>query len=89
VSAVGEREKRTQQRVIAFLTEAMGHTYLGHWQDRADNSNIEEQLLSDWLSMQGHSNGIARKLMSQFMPQWRLHRDELNRVPLAHADWKY
>jgi len=29
------------------------------------------------------------ELMSQFMPQWRLHRDELNRVPLAHADWKY
>ena len=29
------------------------------------------------------------ELMSQFMPQWRLYRDELNRAPLAHADWKY
>ncbi|MCY3941949.1 MAG: SprT family zinc-dependent metalloprotease [Gammaproteobacteria bacterium] len=29
------------------------------------------------------------ELMSQFMPQWQLHRDELNRAPLAHADWKY
>ena len=29
------------------------------------------------------------ELMSQFMPQWRLHRDKLNRAPLAHADWKY
>lgn len=29
------------------------------------------------------------ELMSQVMPQWQLHRDELNRAPLAHADWKY
>lgn len=63
--SVGEREKRTQQRVIAFLTEAMGHTYLGHWQDRADNSNIEEQLLSDWLSMQGHSNSMVPKALEK------------------------
>jgi hypothetical protein len=22
-------------------------------------------------------------------PQWRLHRDELNRAPLAHEEWGY
>jgi predicted metal-dependent hydrolase len=27
-------------------------------------------------------------LMTRFMPQWRLHRDGLNRHPLAYADWK-
>jgi len=26
-------------------------------------------------------------LMDKFMPQWRLHRDELNRLPVAHAHW--
>ena len=30
-----------------------------------------------------------RDLMDAFMPSWRLHRDELNRAPLAHEDWKY
>jgi hypothetical protein len=30
-----------------------------------------------------------RALMDAFMPSWRLHRDELNRAPLAHEDWKY
>ena len=30
-----------------------------------------------------------RNLMDAFMPSWRLHRDELNRAPLAHEDWKY
>ena len=28
-------------------------------------------------------------LMDSHMPQWRLHRDELNRAPLAHEDWRY
>lgn len=30
-----------------------------------------------------------RSLMDTFMPSWRLHRDELNRAPLAHEDWRY
>ncbi len=30
-----------------------------------------------------------RDLMDAFMPQWRLHRDMLNRAPLAHEDWRY
>ena len=28
-------------------------------------------------------------LLDNYMPQWRLHRDQLNRAPLAHADWSY
>ena len=28
-------------------------------------------------------------LIDSCMPQWRLHRDVLNRAPLAHADWRY
>ena len=63
--SVGEREIRTQQRVNAFLTNALGYDYLGHWQERAGNSNIEERLLRDWLSKQGHSNGIVRKALDQ------------------------
>ena len=30
-----------------------------------------------------------RQYMDRFMPQWRQYRDELNRAPLAHADWRY
>ncbi len=28
-------------------------------------------------------------LMDQFLPQWRLYKDELNHRPLAHETWKY
>ncbi len=34
-------------------------------------------------------NDRFRAYMDQFMPQWRLYRDELNRAPLAHEDWRY
>jgi len=27
--------------------------------------------------------------MNKFMPDWRLHRDELNSLPVAHNDWGY
>jgi hypothetical protein len=27
--------------------------------------------------------------MDALVPQWRLHREELNRAPLAHEDWQY
>lgn len=27
--------------------------------------------------------------MNEFMPKWRFHRDELNRLPFRHTDWKY
>ncbi len=29
------------------------------------------------------------KLMDQFMPKWRLYRDELNKLPIVHNDWGY
>ncbi len=28
-------------------------------------------------------------LMDGFMPKWRFYRDELNRLPVSHVDWKY
>ena len=28
-------------------------------------------------------------LMDKFMPKWRLHRDELNSLPIVHNDWGY
>lgn len=35
-----------------------------------------------------HNEDFLR-LMDALMPQWRVHRDELNRAPLAHEDWNY
>ncbi len=39
--------------------------------------------------LERHHNDRFRAYMDQFMPQWRLHRAELKRRPLAHEDWGY
>jgi predicted metal-dependent hydrolase len=36
-----------------------------------------------------HHNERFRSLMDAIMPNWRSHRGELNRAPLAHENWKY
>ena len=36
----------------------------------------------------GH-NERFRCRMDRLMPMWRFHRDQLNRAPLAHAEWTY
>ena len=72
MSAVGQREILTQRRVIAFFRDALGYAYLGDWQDRPDNRNIEPALLTDWLKRQGHNDGIITKVLRE-LEQGRLH----------------
>ena len=60
---VGQREIQTQRRVVAFFQNALGYRYLGRWQDRPDNRNVEETLLTDWLKRQGHGDKIIDKAL--------------------------
>ena len=39
--------------------------------------------------LERHHNDRFTALMDAAMPQWRTYRDELNREPLAHEDWRY
>jgi len=39
--------------------------------------------------LERHHNDRFREYMDRFMPQWRLHRQELNRAPLSHESWSY
>jgi len=53
-----ERERITQDRVIHLLTDrvqGLGWTYLGDWQRRQGNSNIDEVLLRRHLKRAGYS----------------------------------
>jgi predicted metal-dependent hydrolase len=34
-------------------------------------------------------NEVFVNYMNQFMPKWRFYREELNRLPFSHVDWKY
>lgn len=54
-SKVGQIERHTQNRVVALFRNELGYRYLGDWSDRDGNSNIEEELLTMWLSKSGYS----------------------------------
>lgn len=45
MSQVGQRERITQNRVVHFFQQQLGYRYLGDWQDRNDNKNIEHDIL--------------------------------------------
>lgn len=49
MSKVGQPERATQNRVIALLTQKLGYQYIGNWYNRANNSNIETDLLTTFL----------------------------------------
>ena len=63
MSTVGERELRTQLRVVDFFRDALGYAYLGHWKNRPDNGNVERALLGDWLKRQGHSGRVIDRAL--------------------------
>jgi type I restriction enzyme, R subunit len=45
VSNVGQVERKTQDRVVALFRDRLGFNYLGNWEYREGNSNVELQLL--------------------------------------------
>lgn len=55
MSGIGSPERVTQNRVLALFRDELGYRELGDWTDRAGNSNVEEGMLSAWLSTAGHT----------------------------------
>ena len=53
MSKVVQVERATQNRVINLLQQQLGFTYLGNWEDRDNNSNIEESYLKQYLTDTG------------------------------------
>ena len=43
--------------------DPLPYAYLGHWQDRGGNSNVEKGHLTDWLRRQDHSNRIIDRAL--------------------------
>ncbi len=55
MNQIGAPERATQNRVIALFRDELDYDYLGDWTDRDGNSNIEEGLLSAWLTKSGYT----------------------------------
>jgi|GEM_PF-1189599 hypothetical protein len=46
---VGDIERLTQNRVVALFHDRLDYDYLGNWEERLNNSNIEEEILRKYL----------------------------------------
>lgn len=65
MSNVGQRERITQNRIVQFFQADLGYRYLGNWQDRANNKNIEVDILVDWLKSRGVSEALINRAIRQ------------------------
>lgn len=59
---VGQIERATQNRIVALFRNQLKYEYLGNWEDRLNNSNIEEAEVRKYLAGRYNDTLIARAL---------------------------
>jgi type I restriction enzyme R subunit len=59
-------ERITQNRVVKLFKEELDYTYLGDWEEREGNSNIEEVYLKKYLTRKGYSEAQISKAIFEF-----------------------
>lgn len=60
---IGQPERATQNRVVKLFRDELHYAYLGNREDRPDNSNIEEALLTNYLTKKGYSPTLISKAL--------------------------
>lgn len=66
MSKVGQIERATQNRVVKLFQEVLKYNYLGNLEKEEDNSNIDEALLTAYLTKKGHSENLIGKVLYEF-----------------------
>ncbi|MFI8771877.1 type I restriction endonuclease subunit R [Gordonia sp. NPDC062954] len=65
MSDVGQVERKAQDRVVQLFREQLGYEYLGNWEGRAGNSNIERQLLVQNLNARGYDGNLINRALDK------------------------
>src|ERR1039458_4894074 len=60
---VGQIERATQNRIIQLFQKELNYEYLGNWEEKENNSNIEEDILKKYLTYKGYSSIIISKAL--------------------------
>jgi type I restriction enzyme, R subunit len=65
MSDVGQPERKTQNRVIKLIRDDLGYDYLGNWEYREGNSNVEVELLVRNLRSRGYNDNLINKAVDK------------------------
>lgn len=60
----GKPERYTQNRIIQLFKDDLKYIYLGNWEDRQENSNIETGLLTSFLQKQEYPKDFIDRAIS-------------------------
>ena len=63
--SVGQPERKTQNRVVDFLVEELGYSYLGNFQDDEPHGNVEEERLRAWLEGRGVPDELVKRALQR------------------------
>ena len=62
---IGAKERVTQNRLIGLFRRVLKYTYLGNWEKRESNSNVEEEYLSAYLVRRGYTDKEIRSAIAK------------------------
>ncbi|MBC2875197.1 MULTISPECIES: type I restriction endonuclease subunit R [Streptomyces] len=65
MSNVGQPERKTQDRIVELFRDSLGYEYLGNWEYRPENSNIDVELLAQNLRARGYSGNLISKAVGK------------------------
>ena len=64
-TTIGAKERVTQNRLIGLFRRVLKYTYLGNWEKREGNSNVEEEYLSAYLARRGYTDKEIRSAIAK------------------------
>ena len=78
---VGQIERETQSKAVKVFRDKLCYDYLGNWEYREDNKNIEEQYLYNFLKKKGYSENIIKKSIDELKKVAENQQEDLLPLP--------
>lgn len=66
MSKVGQIERATQNRIVQLFQQQLKYRYLGNLEKEEDNSNVDETILTAFLTKKGYSSALISKALFEF-----------------------
>ena len=66
MSTVGQIERATQNRIVRLFQDCLHYEYLGNWEKRENNRNVEETYIRGFLERSGYSDALISKALYEF-----------------------